>query len=280
MNEVSSFETSQGSVYTYDSSGRVLRQKSALGSTMKASTSSFDRTVFVSPEDASAVKIGYERGLGPLEDGTLQGLDYNRDKLDNVKFGGLRKQGVSFDEAYTSSGGTITPRNITPELQPKIGYNPFEYNLKDNKYHAGNEVTKITPITEPVTKRIDTTPPKSATVVDSTKPLGVGTPTDLPTKAKPIVPKANESVTATRATVETSPPGPRSTSGVVKDAIDKTKSSSTTRKLSESLDAAKNAVKGKSNSRNLLLAGAASIVGVGLYKRDRETRIEPDEQYY
>lgn len=138
-----SFETSMGSIYTRDSSGRISRQKSTGGSTMEASTSSFDRTVFVSPEDVSAVKIGYERGLRPLEDGTLQGLDYNRDKLDNVKFGGLRKQGVSFDEAYTSSGGTITPRNITPELQPKIGYNPFEYNLEDKKFHAGNEIVRI-----------------------------------------------------------------------------------------------------------------------------------------
>lgn len=156
MNEVSSFETSLGSVYTYDSSGRVLRQKSAaMGSTMEASTSSFDRTVFVSPQDRHAVEAGYQRGLKPLEDGTLQGLDYNQDKLDNAKFMELRyKKGVAFDEAYTSSGGTITPRNITPELQPKIGYNVFEYNLGDNHFHVGNEVTKINKATAPIASSV------------------------------------------------------------------------------------------------------------------------------
>lgn len=161
MNEISSFETALGSVYTYDPSGRVLRQKSALGSTMEASTSSFDRTVFVSPQDRGAVEAGYQRGLKPLEDGTLQGLDYNRDKLDNVKFSELRKKGVSFDEAYTSSGGTITPRNITPELQPKMGYNPFEYNLGNNKYHVGSEVTKINKAAAPIASSVTPSAAKS-----------------------------------------------------------------------------------------------------------------------
>jgi hypothetical protein len=141
-----------GSIYTYDSGGRVSRQKSALGSTMEASTSSFDRTVFVSPEDRGAVEIGYKRGLKPLEDGTLQGLDYNEDKLDKVKFLELRQKGVSFDEAYISSGGTITPRSITPELQPQMGYYPFEYNLGDNKYHAGSKVVQINRRPQPTNK--------------------------------------------------------------------------------------------------------------------------------
>jgi hypothetical protein len=119
---------------------------------MEASTSSFDRTVFVSPEDRGAVEIGYKKGLKPLEDGTLQGLDYNRDKLDEAKFLELRQKGASFDEAYISSGGTITPRNIIPELQPKMGYNPFEYNLEGSSYHVGNEVVQINRRPQPTNK--------------------------------------------------------------------------------------------------------------------------------
>jgi hypothetical protein len=56
--------------------------------------------------------------------------------------------------------------------------------------------------------------------------------------------------------------------------------SGTTKKMAESLDIAKKAVKGHTNARNLLFAAAASVVGVGLYKKNRQTRIEPDEQYY
>jgi len=155
MNEVSSFETSRGSVYNYDSSGRVFRQQSATrGSTGEAVRSSFDRTVFVAPKDITPVKLGYQRGLKALEDGTLQGLDFNADKLDTKKLMQLTSQGMSFDEAYTSSGGIITPRNITPELQPKMGYHPFEYNLNNNKYHAGNEVTKINKATAPIASSV------------------------------------------------------------------------------------------------------------------------------
>lgn len=186
MNEISSFETALGSVYTYDPSGRVLRQKSALGSTMEASTSSFDRTVFVSPQDRGAVEAGYQRGLKPLEDGTLQGLDYNRDKLDNVKFSELRKKGVSFDEAYTSSGGTITPRNITPELQPKMGYNPFEYNLGNNKYHVGSEVTKINKAAAPIASSVTPSAAKSKglDMLEVAKKLAPDIETNMPEAVK------------------------------------------------------------------------------------------------
>lgn len=58
------------------------------------------------------------------------------------------------------------------------------------------------------------------------------------------------------------------------------KASGTTKRITDSLDMAKNAVKGHTNARNLLFAAAASVVGVGIYQRNRQTRIEPDEQYY
>ena len=117
-----------------------------------------------------------------------------------------------------------------------------------------------------------------------------GEPVDLPTETKPIVPVVDDVVddVAPKAAVETAEDAIdkttsatiKTTAGAVSDAIDKTKTSSTTKKIAESLDAAKNAVKGKANARNLLLAGAASIVGVSLYQRNRQTRIEPDEYYH
>jgi hypothetical protein len=291
-----SFKTSQGSVYTYGDDGRVTRQKSVLGSTMEASSSSFDKTVFLSQEDLTSAKTGLGRGLRPTESGQFRGLDYDPSKMDQQKFMDLRfKQKKAFDEAYTSAGGTISERLITPETQPKIGLHPLEYNLGDNKFHAGNEVTEIVAqdgtITRidpkasvvpeaapaPTTARIDSTPPPSGSTM---KPVGASS--DVSTKAKMNTTTASSNSTTPTKTTATvsSNAGPRTTSGVVKDAIEKSKSSSTTRKVTESLDAAKNVVKGKANARNLLIAGAASIIGVGMYQRNRQTRIEPDEQYY
>jgi len=129
----------------------------------------------------------------------------------------------------------------------------------------------------PTTARIDSTPPPSGSTM---KPVGASS--DVSTKAKMNTTTASSNSTTPTKTTATvsSNAGPRTTSGVVKDAIEKSKSSSTTRKVTESLDAAKNVVKGKANARNLLIAGAASIIGVGMYQRNRQTRIEPDEQYY
>lgn len=128
------------------------------------------------------------------------------------------------------------------------------------------------------------TPNEKANAVRKLTELGYDLDGNPIQKIAPSITAAAEEAApkATRATVGAAPSSAavKSTSEIAKDAIDKTKSSSTTRKVAESLDAAKNAVKGKANARNLLLAGAASIVGVGLYKRNRETRIEPDEQYY
>ena len=165
---VSSFETSQGSVYTYAVDGRVLRQKSAAGSTMDASVSIFDRTFFFDEKDTRAARMGLERGLRPTESGQFRGLDYDDSKLDKQKFMDLIKREQSkrpftndprflgrhvwesaegrksFDEAYIQAGGTISERLITPETQPRLGLHPLEYNLGNARIHAGNKITKIT----------------------------------------------------------------------------------------------------------------------------------------
>jgi hypothetical protein len=142
---VSSFETSQGSVYTYGADGKVLRQKSVAGSTMDASISMFDRTAFLPEADFKAARMGLERGLRPTESGQFRGLDYDDSKMDQQKFMDLRFKGKkSFDEAFTGAGGTISERLITPETQPRLGLNPLEYNLGNARVHAGNKITKIT----------------------------------------------------------------------------------------------------------------------------------------
>lgn len=143
-NLVTSFQTSQGSVYTYDSDGRVHRQKSAQGSTMEASSSSFDRTAFLSETDIDSARMGLERGLRPTESGQFRGLDYDSSKMNSKLFMDLRfGQKKSYDEAFTAAGGTITERLITPSTEPQLGYSPLEYNVGDQKFHAGNVVTQI-----------------------------------------------------------------------------------------------------------------------------------------
>jgi len=228
-----------------------------MGSTMEASTSSFDKTVFVSPQDRGAVEAGYQRGLRPLEDGTLQGLDYNQDKLDNVKFGELRKKGISFDEAYTSSGGTITPRNITPELQPKMGYNPFEYNLGNNKYHVGNEVTKINKAVSQSTGsglKIGT-PVSASTVADARKSAA----SDI---AEAAMPRTEAS--AVKASVASSAPA-KAVAGTNSSTAKATKTM-----MESASEIAKKVTKGHGGSTGLLVAGAAAILGVAAKARSND----------
>jgi len=105
-----------------------------------------------------------------------------------------------------------------------------------------------------------------------------GKPADLPTEAEPIVSKADDVApkVAAETAAETAPKSPP----IPSPADSTRRTSNTTKKIAESLDAAKKAVKGHTNARSLLFAGAASIVGVGLYQRNRQTRIEPDEDYH
>ena len=356
-----SFKTSQGSVYTYGADGRVTRQKSVSGSTMEASSSSFDKTVFLPEEDLSSAKAGLGRGLRPTESGQFRGLDYDPSKMDKQKFMDLRfKQKKAFDEAYTSAGGTISERLITPETQPKIGLHPLEYNLGDNKFHAGNEVTEIVAqdgtVTRidpkasvvpeaapaPTTARIDSTPPPSGSTM---KPVGTEIPADEVTRsvkpravsesrlrgliehargtgpeaenAKKMLAKlgyqdvaaAENGLAAMEAHSRVAAEGAQATSeATIDDAVKggakitsdppaagakvattaagaggakpPTSSAKTASKLADSLDLAKKAVKGHTNARNLLIAGAASIVGAGAYMRKRKNNIETEYEQY
>jgi hypothetical protein len=112
---------------------------------MDASISMFDRTAFLPEADFKAARMGLERGLRPTESGQFRGLDYDDSKMDQQKFMDLRfKSKKSFDEAFIGAGGTISERLITPETQPRLGLHPLEYNLDNQRFHAGNDVTKIT----------------------------------------------------------------------------------------------------------------------------------------
>ena len=171
-NPVTSFQTSQGSVYTYDSDGRVHRQKSTVGSSMEASSSSFDRTVFLPETDIESARLGLERGLKPTESGQLRGLDYDSNKMNSKLFMDLRFRGrKSYDEAFTAAGGTITERLITPSTEPQLGYNPLEYNIGDQKFHPGNVVTQIS-YKDGSTKQIELGTKSAETVSGTAKTKG------------------------------------------------------------------------------------------------------------
>jgi len=171
-NPVTSFQTSQGSVYTYDSDGRVHRQKSTVGSSMEASSSSFDRTVFLPETDIESARLGLERGLKPTESGQLRGLDYDSSKMNSKLFMDLRFRGrKSYDEAFTAAGGTITERLITPSTEPQLGYNPLEYNIGDQKFHPGNVVTQIS-YKDGSTKQIELGTKSAETVSGTAKTKG------------------------------------------------------------------------------------------------------------
>jgi hypothetical protein len=106
-----------------------------------------------------------------------------------------------------------------------------------------------------------------------------GEPADVSVRVDPTAttptPKATAVISTSSDAVDHTA---KDTSKAVADTTKKR--SGTTKKMAESLDMAKKAVKGHANARNLLFAAAASVVGVGMYKRGRQTRIEPDEQYY
>jgi hypothetical protein len=148
----------------------------------------------------------------------------------------------------------------------------------------------------PTTARIDSTPPPSGSTM---KPVGTQVPADEVTRAaKPAIVEdlnhaAKAAASATEITPEalideTSKPsakissdtatgsGSTKASGVVSGAKTPAPSAKTASKLADSLDLAKNAVKGQTNARNLLIAGAASIVGLGYYGRNKNRQIEQE----
>jgi hypothetical protein len=111
----------------------------------------------------------------------------------------------------------------------------------------------------------------------------VGKLADIKTRVDPTIPALEDTPASKTGALVSSSEGAidhfaEDTSKAVTDTAKRGRT--TTKKMAESLDMAKKAVKGHANARNLLFAAAASVVGVGMYKRGRQTRIEPDEQYY
>ena len=150
-----SFETSQGSVYTYGEDGRVSRQKSAQGSTMEASTSSLENTIFVDYETQRELWQAFQRGKGLREDGSLHGQKYDASGLNGRAFNKLRSGKLSdgqkipdhvvpsFDVAYEIAGGKITETKPKFSYEPEVGLFVFEWD-SNGRYHPGNEVINVT----------------------------------------------------------------------------------------------------------------------------------------
>ena len=162
----------------------------------------------------------------------------------------------------------------------------------------------------PTTARIDSTPPPSGSTM---KPVGAEVPADEVTRAaKPaIVEELNEVAKASAvgghdiddttkkvigshdiddsvkggAKIASDPPAAgakvTTTAAGAGGAKPPTPSAKTASKLADSLDLAKKSVKGHTNARNLLIAGAASIVGAGAYMRNRKNNnIETEYEQY
>lgn len=150
-----SFETSQGSRYEYGEDGQVSRQKSVQGTTMDASTSTFENTVFVDAETQRELHQAFQRGKGLREDGSLHGQKYDATNLRGRSFNILRSGKdingekrpehlvPSFDVAYQISGGKITETEPKFSYDPEIGLFPFEWD-SDGTFHPGSEITNVT----------------------------------------------------------------------------------------------------------------------------------------
>lgn len=142
------FETANGSIYTRQADGTFSRKKDPQRSTtMEATESRYDNTVFVSEDDAYLINVQGQRGPIIDKDGDLVGRRYDDTNLDSAKFMSFRRDGDNFDTAYKKAGGTVQEEKIPAiriSREPQSGLKPVEWNNNSNQFHVGSAVSSIT----------------------------------------------------------------------------------------------------------------------------------------
>jgi DNA polymerase III epsilon subunit-like protein len=144
------FETANGSVYERQSDGKYKRRKDPSRSTTMDSSvveTTYDNTVFLSPDAKYAVQLAADRGRHLNSNGDLMGLSYDDRNLDTAKLLKLRRDGATFDEAFEKAGGVVSYYQINKsEIRelPQVGLHPFEWDNDGRRTHTGSPVASVT----------------------------------------------------------------------------------------------------------------------------------------
>ena len=107
----------------------------------------FDNTVFLTPDAKHAVALAADRGRHLNSNGDLMGLSYDDSNLNTPQLLKLRRDGATFDEAFEKSGGVIShfPINRSDIREsPQVGLHPFEWDNDGRKTHTGSPVSSVT----------------------------------------------------------------------------------------------------------------------------------------
>lgn len=148
---VPQFETANGSTYERQPDGRYKRRKDPVRSTTidgpDVVETTFDNTVFLTPDAKQAVQLAADRGRHIGSNGELMGLSYDDRNLNTTQLLKLRRDGETFDEAFEKAGGVISyfPINRSEIREsPQVGLNPFEWDNDGKKTHTGSPVSAVT----------------------------------------------------------------------------------------------------------------------------------------
>ena len=126
---------------------KAARAAEAAGKPVDVVETTFDNTVFLTPDAKYAVQLAAERGRHLNNNGDLMGMSFDDRNLNTAQLLQLRRDGATFDEAFEKAGGVISHYPINrSEIResPQVGLHPFEWDNDGRKTHAGSPVSAVT----------------------------------------------------------------------------------------------------------------------------------------
>ncbi len=126
---------------------KAAKAAEAAGKPADVVETTFDNTVFLTPDAKYAVQLAADRGRHIGSNGELMGLSYDDRNLNTANLLKLRRDGDTFDEAFEKAGGVISHYPISrSEIResPQVGLNPFEWDNDGKRTHTGSPVSSVT----------------------------------------------------------------------------------------------------------------------------------------
>jgi DNA polymerase III epsilon subunit-like protein len=126
---------------------KAARAAEAAGKPADVVETTYDNTVFLTPDAKYAVQLAADRGLHLNSNGDLMGMSFDDRNLNTAQLLQLRRDGATFDEAFEKAGGIISHYPINrSEIResPQVGLHPFEWDNDGKKTHTGSPVSAVT----------------------------------------------------------------------------------------------------------------------------------------
>ena len=126
---------------------KAARAAEVVGKPADVVETTYDNTVFLTPDAKYSVQLAADRGRHLNSNGELMGLSYDDRNLNTPKLLKLRRDGTEFDEAFEKAGGVVSHYPISrSEIResPQVGLHPFEWNTDGEKTHTGSLISAVT----------------------------------------------------------------------------------------------------------------------------------------